>query len=86
MPKLRIQLVSAEDGRPIRTALVPGRPPPKVCFAGGGVHGEILVDDRGVAQSEVLPAGTYDLWPVLPDRAVAEQQVCSVGEEMTSLL
>ena len=75
MPKLRIQLVSAEDGRPIRTALVPGRPPPKVCFAGAGVHGEIFVDDRGVAESVDLPAATYDLWPVLPDRAVEEHQV-----------
>jgi len=85
VPSLEILLVSAEDNRPIRTALVPGQEPPKVCFAGGGahregahgegVHGEIPVDDRGVAASVELPAGSYDLWPVLPGRAVSQHQL-----------
>lgn len=80
VPSLEILLVSAEDNRPIRTALVPGQGPPRVCFAGGGVHGEIAVDDRGVAASADLPAGSYDLWPVLPDRAVSQHQLVLPAE------
>ena len=75
MSTLRIQLAAGEDGRPIRTAQVPGKEPPRVCFAGPGLHGEIPVDDRGVGEGADLPAGSYQLWAVLPDRAVTEHQV-----------
>lgn len=46
-----------------------------MCFAGGGHHGEIPVDERGVATSGEVPPGSYDLWPVLPDRAVSRHQL-----------
>jgi hypothetical protein len=54
-----------------------------VCFAGGGLHGEVAVDDRGVATSGDLPPGGYDLWPVLPDRAVNHHQVVLPEEGFT---